>query len=94
MVGDRQLSDLVIGSLLNTHVEGWMCKEELDGLSTLLNVYVTGAKVHVQLRERLFDHHRQKQSNRLTVLFPVKGGDVSYLDSKDQENDSIRAGRA
>ncbi len=67
-VGINQVPELVIKAIHDSNDGDWLNRQELDGLSTLMNVYVTGARAHVNPRTRLFHHRRHENRNRLTVM--------------------------
>ena len=67
-VGINQLPELVIKTMQASQEGDWLNKKELQGLSTLLDVHVTGAKVHTDCRKRLYDHKHHNRRNRLSVM--------------------------
>ena len=86
-MGVHQLRELVIKTMQASQEGDWLNKKELQGLSALLDVHVTGAKVHTGFRKRLYNHKHHNRRNRLSVMM-TEDAVVRFMD-----HESNRGGR-
>jgi len=63
----------------------WFDKDELAGVSTLMDKVVTGVRVHSTPRQHLFEHARFKNCNRLSVML-TESGAANLADNEAQRS--------
>ena len=81
--GEKQLALLTLYCSATNQSDGWMCHEELQGVSDLLNRKVAAVRIHAESRRRLYDHKRLKGHQRLSSMM-TRTGDLYLKD--DTEN--------
>ena len=72
-VGAGRLPDLAYyllaqAQLQNSTTDSWLDEDDLKGVGALLGRRVKGARVHNEVRRRLYDHDRHKSKNRVTIM--------------------------
>ncbi len=77
-VGAGQLTALVKYETKGSQ-DSWLAQDEIDGLGCLLGFHLTGARVHLHPRRRLYDHDCHRRARRLTLMC-ADANEVEALD--------------
>ena len=73
-LGASKLSELAAFLIVTGEQSGrvgdwWMNEDDLCGVGSLLGRRVRGARVHTDIRQKLFDNERHQDRNRVSVMF-------------------------
>ena len=84
-LGASKLSELAAFLIVTGEQNGrvgdwWMNEDDLCGVGSLLGRRVRGARVHTDIRQKLFDNERHQDRNRVSVMFEEGASEAKMKD--------------